>query len=52
LKYLQRKYSLKIPGKFYHVKYDIFDDLIKPHAFKIKETSSNPLKTISVDFEV
>ena len=52
LKYLQRKYSLKIPGKFYHVKYDIFDDLTKPHALKIKETSSDPLKTILSMFEV
>src|SRR6187399_343295 len=52
LKYLQRKYSPKIPGKFYHVKYEIFDDLTKPHALKIKETPSNPLKTNSVHFGV
>jgi hypothetical protein len=52
LKYLQRKYSPKIPGKFYHVIYDIFDDLAKPHALKIKETSSNPFKTILSIFEV
>ena len=52
LKYLQRKSSPKIPGKFYHVIYDIFDDLAKPHALKIKETSSNPLKTILSIFEV
>ena len=52
LKYLQRKYSPKIPGKFYHVIYDIFDDLANPYALKIKETSSNTLKTISVHFEV
>ena len=52
LKYLQRKYSPKIPGKFYHVKYDIFDDLAKPHALKIKGSSSNPLKPTSAHFEV
>ena len=52
LKYLQRKYSPKIPGKFYHVIYDRFDDLAKPHALKIKETSSNPFKTILSIFEV
>src|SRR6187399_2155553 len=52
LEYLQRNYSPQIRGKFYHVIYDSFDDLAKPHALKIKETSSNPLKTISVHFEV
>src|SRR6187401_1773871 len=52
LKYLQRKYSPKIPGKFYHVKYDICDNLAKPHSLKIKKTSSNPLKTILSIFEV
>ena len=52
LKYLQRKHSPKIPGKFYHVIYDIFDDLAKPHALKIKETSFSPLKTILSIFEV
>ena len=31
LKYLQRKYSPKIPGKFHHVTYDIFDNLAKSH---------------------
>ena len=45
LKYLQRKYSPKIPGKFYHVIYDMFDDLAKPHALEIKETTSNPFIT-------
>ena len=52
LKYLKRKYSPKIPGKFYHVIYDIFDDLAKPHALKIKETSFSPVKTILSIFEV
>ena len=52
LKYLQRKYSPKIPGKFYHVIYDIFDDLAKPHALKIKKTSSNPVKTLSVQNQI
>ena len=31
LKYLQRKYSPKIPRKFYHVTYDMRDDLDKSH---------------------
>ena len=52
LKYLQRKYSLKIPGKLYHVKHDIFDDLAKRHALGSKKTSSKPLKTILSIFEV
>src|SRR6187399_3063250 len=52
LKYLQRKYSLKIPGKFYHVIYDIFDDLAKPHALGSKKTSSKPFKTIMSISEV
>ena len=52
LKYLQRKYSPKIPRKFYHVTYDILDDLAKSHDLENKITSSNPLKTISVHFEV
>ena len=52
LKYLHREYSPKIPGKFHHVKCDIFDDLAKPHALKIKGTSYNPLKTILSIFEV
>src|SRR6187399_579324 len=52
LKYLQRKCSPKIPGKFYHVIYGIFDGLAKPHALKIKGTSSNSLKTISVHLKV
>ena len=34
LKYLQRKYSPKIPRKFYHVTYDIFDDLAKSHVME------------------
>ena len=52
LKYLQRKYSLKIPRKFYHVTYDILDDLAKSHVLENNITSSNPLKTISGPFEV
>ena len=52
LKYLQRKYSPKIPRKFYHVKYDMFDDLDKYHVMENNITSSNPLKTISVLFQV
>ena len=52
LKYLQRKYSLKIPRKFYHVIYDICDDLAKPHALGNEKTSSKPLKTIMSIFEV
>src|SRR6187399_3075168 len=41
LKYLQRKYSLKIPRKFYHVIYDIFDDLAKPHALEARKHHQN-----------
>ena len=52
LKYLHRKYSLKIPGKFYNVKYDIFDDLAKPHVLENKKTSSNPHKTISDQIQI
>ena len=52
LKYLQRKYSQKIPRKFYHVTYDMFDDLAKSHVMENNITASNPLKTISVHFEV
>ena len=52
LKYLQRKYYPKIPRKFYHVTYDILGDLAKSHDLENKITSSNPLKTISVNFEV
>ena len=50
--YLERKYSLKIPRKFYHVTYDKFGDLDKSHVLENKITSPNPLKTISVHFEV
>ena len=52
LKYLQRKYSLKIPWKFCHVTNALFGDLVKSHVLEKKLTSSNPLKTISVHFEV
>ena len=52
LKYLQSKYSPKIPRKFYHVTYDILDDLAKSPDLENKITSSKPLKTISVHFEV
>ena len=52
LKYLQRKYSPKIPRKFHHVTYDILDDLAKSHDLENKITPSKPLKTISVHSEV
>ena len=52
LKYLQRKYSPKIPRKFYHVTYDIFGDLAKSHVLENKITSPYTLKTISVHFGV
>ena len=39
LKYLQRKYSPKIPRKFYHVTYDILDDLDK---YDVMENSITP----------
>ena len=52
LKYLQRKYSLKISSKFYHVTYDIFDDLAKSHVMENRITPWNPLKTISALFQV
>ena len=52
LKYFYKKYFPINPGKFEHVAYDIFDDLAKPHALKIKKTSSNPFITILFIFEV
>ena len=52
LKYLQRKYSPRIPRKFYHVTYDMFDDIDKYHVMENSITPWNPLKTISVHFEV
>ena len=52
LKYLQRKYSPKIPRKFYHVTYDMFYDLDKSHVMENSITPRNPLKTISIHFEV
>ena len=52
LKYLQRKYSPKIPRKFYHVTYDMFYDLDKSHVMENSITPRNPLKTTSVLFQV
>ena len=42
----------KNSGKFYHVRYDIFDDLAKPHALGSKISPSKPFKTIMSIFEV
>ena len=52
LKYLQGKYSPKIPRKFKNVTYDMFDDLDKYHVMENSITPWNPLKTISIHFEV
>ena len=52
LKYLQGKYSPKIPRKFYHVTCDMFDDLDKYHVMENSITPWNLPKTISVHFEV
>ena len=52
LKYFYKKYSPTIPRKFYHVRYDMFDDLPKSHVMENSITPWNPLKPIFVHFEV
>ena len=52
LKYFYRKYFHKNLRKFHRVTNALFGDLAKSHVLENKITSSNPLKTISVHFEV
>ena len=52
LKYFDRKYFHKNPRKFHHVTNALLGDLAKSHVMENSITPWNPLKTISVLFQV